>query len=267
MKRILSIFLVFAIIITLSACKNTDNNYFDENINSIDNENNIDTTKQNVLFGKLVVYDGDSICESRKNNGGAYPTLIAKEVGCRYLNNASGGKRLALADGKKSVVADLSKLPTFADIYCFQGGFNDYWTPAEIGKCDFNDFEGELDASTICGALETIFRYSRENFKGKAICFIITHKCGDTGHKANSLGYTFDDYRQAMITVCEKYSIPYYDAFAQSGLDGGDETQSKLYMTANAEETPDGIHPNEEAYKKYYVPQLIELFTSLFSEH
>lgn len=62
--------------------------------------------------------------------------------------------------------------------------------------------------------------------------------------------------------VFKKY-LPYYDAFSKSGLNGWNSTQSNLYMTANSDGTGDGVHPNVEGYKRYYVPQLIELFKSL----
>jgi hypothetical protein len=221
----------------------------------------------NVLTGKKIVYDGDSICESRTgstaNNGGGYAKIIADMVGGTYFNNAVSGKRLAYVADKRNVVGEINTLPTDGDLYCFEGGYNDYWTPAEIGECSSTDYTGTLDTSTICGALETIFRYSISHFIGKPICFVITHKCGDTGHTANSLGHTFNDYREAIITVCEKYSIPYYDAFMKSGLNGWNTTQSNLYLTANAESKGDGIHPNEQGYKRYYVPQLIEMFKSI----
>lgn len=218
---------------------------------------------ESVLAGKKIVYDGDSICESRSNNGGGYAKIIADMVGGEYFNNAVSGKRLAYVADKCNVVSEVSTLLTDGDLYCFEGGYNDYWTPAEIGECDPTDYTGELDATTVCGALETIFRYALNNFVGKPICFVITHKCGATGHTANSLGYTFDDYRKAMIAVCEKYSIPYYDAFTKSGLNGWNSAQSNLYLTANTENAGDGIHPNEAGYKRYYVPQLIELFKAI----
>lgn len=220
-----------------------------------------------ILKGKKIVYDGDSICESRlgttANNGGGYAKIISDMVYGTYFNNAVSGKRLAYVANKRNVVSEINTLPTDGNLYCFEGGYNDYWTPAEIGECSSTDYTGTLDTSTICGALEAIFRYALNHFIGKPICFVITHKCGNTGHTPNSLGHTFDDYRKAMIQVCEKYSIPYYDAFMKSGLNGWNTTQSNLYLTANADNTGDGIHPNKQGYKRYYVPQLIELFKSL----
>jgi hypothetical protein len=110
--------------------------------------------------------------------------------------------------------------------------------------------------------MEKIFRHCLSVLIGRPVCFVISHKCNNT-QSANSTGKTFKDYRNAMIQVCEKYSIPYYDAFTKSGLNGWNEAQSNAYLTAGVNGTGDGTHPNEQGYKRYYVPQLISLFESM----
>ena len=222
---------------------------------------------QSPLTGKKIIYDGDSIAESRTgstaNNGGGYAKLIADAVSGTYQNYAVGGARLtAKPSGASyhSVVDNLGSLPTDGDLYCFEGGINDFWTPKTLGTFSKTDFTGTLDTNTICGALETIFRYALTNFVGKPICFVITHKIQSTAYVANANGNTFEDYRNAMVGICQKYSIPYYDAFSESGLNGWNTAQNNAYLTANTNGTGDGTHPNEEGYKRYYVPQLISLF-------
>ena len=211
-----------------------------------------------VLRGKKIVYDGDSICESRVSgtaaNGGGYAKLIADHTGGTYVNQAVGGARLCASSEKHSVVNNLANLPADGDLYCFEGGINDFWGNTPIGECT-TGYTGEVDSTTICGALETIFRYALTNFVGKPVCFIITHKIQNTAYTTNSNGDTFKDYRDAMIQVCQKYSIPYYDAFTESGLNGWNEAQKNAFMSS-----ADGTHPNEEGYKRYYVPQLLALF-------
>ena len=156
---------------------------------------------------------------------------------------------------------NLKNLPTDGDLYCFQGGINDYWTYGVLGTYDPDDFYGPVDKTTVCGALETIFRYMNEI--EKPAVFIITHKIQETADHKNAMGDTFSDYRDVMIALCEKYNIRYYDAFLNSGLDGSDDEQNKLYLTGNSEGEPDGTHPNEEGYKRFYVPQLIEIFEDI----
>ena len=217
------------------------------------------------LAGKKIVYDGDSICYGA-GYGDGYARLIADNVKCEFDNQAHGGARLVtLGEGGSfhSIVDNLKNLPKDGDLYCFQGGINDYWTNSPLGTFDYDNFDDEVDVSTVCGALETIFRYSLNNFVGKPICFVITHKIQQTAYNENAEGDTFEDYHDAMIAICKKYSIPYYDAFCESGLNGWNIVQSNTFLTGSASGEPDGIHPNEEGYKRYYVPQLINLFEKI----
>ena len=94
--------------------------------NSSDQENADDNTA-NPLYGKKIVYDGDSIAESRENNGGAYASAIAKLTGSTFENLATGGAHLSSDNEKHSVVDNLVNLPKDGDLYCFEGGINDYW--------------------------------------------------------------------------------------------------------------------------------------------
>jgi lysophospholipase L1-like esterase len=222
-----------------------------------------------VLKGKKIVYDGDSIAESRlgtvANNGGGYAKIISDITKGFYENQAVGGGflRSTTEEGIHSVVDNLDNLPKDGDLYCFEGGINDYWTNATLGTYSLNDFFGEVDKTTVCGALETIFRYALTNFVGKPICFVIVHKVQETAYNVNSEGKTFKDYRDSMVAICEKYSIPYYDAFSESGLNGWNSVQSDIYMTAGTSDIGDGTHPNELGYKRYYVPQLLALFRKI----
>lgn len=233
----------------------------------------VDNRISDPLFGKYVCYDGDSIAESRTNqasnyyNGGAYAKIIADTTYGTYENQAVGGGILrsasAVGSSAHSIVDNLANLPTNADLYCFEGGINDYWGNAELGTYNNSDFTGTLDTATVCGALETIFRYALNNFPGKPVCFVITHKIQSTAYIENSNGNTFEEYRDSIVGICKKHSIPYYDAFSESGLNGWNTVQNNLYLTSNGNGTGDGCHPNAEGYKRYYVPQLLSLFRKI----
>jgi lysophospholipase L1-like esterase len=231
-------------------------------VTEIQTDTEAEITNSGVLEGKKIVYDGDSICLGYNANGG-YPELIAKLTGCTYENYAAGGGRLCSNSQRHSVVDNLENLSKDADLYCFEGGINDYWDNTPIGEFDPDDYSGEYDTETICGALETIFTHCLEGYPGKPVCFVITHKIQKTATSKNANGDTFADYRNAMIGVCQKYSVPYYDAFSESGLNGWNETQNEHFLTGNSQNTADGCHPNEEGYARYYVPQLIDLFQKI----
>lgn len=226
------------------------------------------------LLNKLIAYNGDSICESRivsgtANNGGAYAYIISKLTGAKYDNRAISGGILASAVPtgetmpQRSVVSDVTNMPDDADLICFEGGINDYWKNVPLGDYSESDYSGTLDTTTVCGALESIFRQATTKWVGKPIVFVIVHKIKSTVYVANSAGYTFAQARDKMIGICNKYAIPYYDAFAESGLNAYNDIQNTTFLTSNSTGNPDGCHPNESAYRRYYVPQLIALFESV----
>lgn len=227
----------------------------------------VSSAEGNPLLGKKIVYDGDSICESRTgsyaNNGGSYPKLISEITKSGYENQGVSGARL-ITKGESgsfhSIVDNVTNLSLDGDIYCFEGGINDYYFNSPLGDFFETEYSSEFDTTTVCGALETIFNYALNHFVGKAICFIIVHKVASTAYAPNTAGNTFSEYREKIVGICRKYSIPYYDAFAESGLNGWNNTQNTAFLDAGDSGLPDGIHPNKEGYLRYYVPQLIALF-------
>lgn len=226
------------------------------------NDNIINANIYPNITGKNIIYDGDSITENRTNNGGSFPQLIATKTNSNCVNEASGGAYLSHRETGHSVVDNLSNLPTNGNMYVFQGGINDYWNNVPLGELTEN-YTDNLNTSTIAGALEQIFRYSLSNFVGKPIVFIMTHKIQQTAINNNTAGYNMSDMNDLFIKACKKYSIPYYNAFDESGLNGWNSEQSDEFLTANAENTGDGIHPNVEGYNIYYVPQLLSLYQKL----
>ncbi len=208
------------------------------------------------LAGKKIVYDGGSITA---DNGG-YAPLIAAAVGGTYQNLAVTSGRLCTSGAAAlwhSVADNLANLPSDGDLYCFEGCSGDYWGPTELGDFSPTDFNGAVDTSTLCGAMESIIRYCLENFVGKPLCFVISHKAEYLA-SANAGGYTYAEYCTKMRGVCEKYAVPYYDAYMRSGFSGYSRAQKDAYTDYAV-----GLQPDEEGYKRYYVPQLISLFESI----
>lgn len=217
------------------------------------------------LYGKHIVYVGDDISESRTdtaNNGGAYAKIIADDTNGTYNNLSVSGALLSSSKKEYSIVDNLKNLPDDGDLYCFQAGINDYFANVKLGQITAGYAE-PVNTKTFIGALEHTFRYCLDNFPGVPVCFVITHKVRTAAIKPNSNGDTFQDFHDAMVQVCNKYSIPYYDAFLTSGLNGWNATQSNQFLTSTATGKGDGTHPNEEGYLRYYVPQLLSLFRTM----
>jgi len=225
-----------------------------------------DPNNGNRLDGIKILYNGDSITESRTNtsavsyNGGAYPYLISELTNSTYTNYSHGGATITSGnDSYHRIVNDVVNMDSEADVVVFSGGINDYWQNKPLGTFDEDDYTGSLDINTFTGALEKIFRDSLVKWLGKPILFVITHKIYGTAFTANSAGYTFEELHDRIVAVCNKYSIPYYDCFKDGILNSYISAMNTEFMTAGSSGEPDYTHPNRSAYLKYYVPQVIDL--------
>lgn len=224
-------------------------------------------TGYNRLQDKLIAYNGDSICESRfsgnASNGGGYPYLISQIVGGTYENKAVSGGTLAVSSAGHHVCETISTMTDNADIICLEGGINDYWLDVPLGDYSESDFTGTINNATVCGALESIFRQAIDKWVGKPIVFVIVHKITTTAWTRNGAGYTFAEARQKIIGICEKYSIPYVDMWANGGLNAYMSSLDNAFLNGGSNTHPDGCHPDVNGYKKYYVPRLISFFESI----
>jgi len=216
------------------------------------------------LSGKLIAYNGDSICESRfsgfASNGGGYPYLISQIVGGTYENKAVSGGTLAVSSAGHHVCETISTMASNADLVCLEGGVNDYWLDVPLGDFSESDFTGEIDNTTVCGALESIFRQAIDKWVGVPIVFVIVHKITTTAWTTNGAGYTFAQEREKLIGICKKYSIAYVDMWAEGGLNAYMSSLNNAYLNGGGNTHPDGCHPDVNGYKKYYVSRLIDMF-------
>ena len=175
----------------------------------------------NKLYGKTVIFNGDSICAGRESCG-SWATRIAKWndlAACK--NYAVGGgiisEGLRTQSGilRHSVSASLETMHEEfpeADYIVIEGGTNDADLHSHIeerdlrGSFDPYDFSGEYDRTTFAGALESIFYRASKYWLGKKICYIVAHKMTWGKCFVNRRSY-FD----LAIEICKKWGIPYLD--------------------------------------------------------
>ena len=214
------------------------------------------------LRDKVILFNGDSICQGVVNGGG-YAKIIKEKTGCIIENRAIGGGTLSTGGAQHKIVDDIKNMRSTADLICFEGGINDYWIKRKLGTITpINDWTGELDTTTIVGALESIFRQSLIKWEGVPICMIFTHPIQQTRwNVAYEGGHTMQEQTEVLKEVCKKYSIPYLDLFNESGgFNCNLDYISSKYTTSN-----DGCHPNELGYKRFYAPQIIKFFEKLIT--
>ena len=189
----------------------------------------------NKLYGKTIVWDGDSICEGKgfddTKESDAWAGRIAAKNNMTYKNYGKGGgtitENVLCSDGVRFKHSVSKKLDTIyeeypdADYIVFEGGTNDSDLLGNIvrgdentrfGVFDPNDYSGEYDRDTFSGALESVFYRATRYWPGKKIAYIVAHKMGEY----NPVGYTADvnnrrAYFERAIAICKKWGIPYLD--------------------------------------------------------
>ncbi len=176
---------------------------------------------ENKLYGKTVLFNGDSICAGTAKFGSWATRLKAKNALPICQNYAVGGgivsEGLSYSDGKPrhSVSASLDRMheeyPN-ADYIILEGGTNDADLHSHIedrdlrGSFDPDDYSGNYDRATFAGALESVFYRATKYWRGKKICYIVAHKMSSGKPFKNRRSY-FD----LAIEICKKWGIPYLD--------------------------------------------------------
>lgn len=219
--------------------------------------NHIVSSDKNLLEGKIIAFNGDSICQGAENSGG-YGKIIAEKYNMIYENIGVGGGTITSETYSDSKVArhwisrTISKMRPDADYIVLEGGVNDASLNVPLGIITA-DYTSELDDTTYCGAFESMLKQTLEKYPGKKIGYIIVHKMTKNYDSRYS-----DNFYYKSKEICEKWGVPYLDLNIECPALNYIPSLKKLY-TYNG----DGWHPTEEGYKKYYVDKIISWLESL----
>lgn len=211
----------------------------------------------NPLYGKKIAVTGDSICYGNGYTGG-YAKMIADNNNMTMQNIAIGGGTIVPQDGRFDISASVVSLDEDSDYIILEGGVND----SSISSIDLGEFSNAFDLpsnrDTFYKCLDYMFYNLTHRFSGKKYGFVIVHQM------TRKLGAMFGDeatFYNAIIKSCKKWGVPVCDLNVNCppfGLLPSDDTLRVNYTTSN-----DGWHPNEEGYKKYYVPKIESWLKSL----
>lgn len=215
----------------------------------------------NPLYRKKLAVNGDSICYGAGASGG-YAKYIGENNDMEVSNIAQTGGTIASGTtysgggNRHWICRTIENMPTDADYYILEGGSNDVALGVPIGNLS-SGYTATLDDTTFYGAMESVCKQMITKFKGKKYGFLIVHQMKG-GMQITNARYI------AIIECCNKWGIPYLDLakncvpFGLFEKDWGNDLSSlrNTYTADDGTGYGDGWHPNEECYKKYYVPKI-----------
>ena len=143
-----------------------------------------------------------------------------------------------------AVVERLDGIDDAADIYIVFGGVNDFSRNVPLGEL------GSTDVHEFYGALDYLIRTITARSPRAKLVFMTPCKTSGKHEKdipasdeLNHLGLTQVAYVRAMLEVCDRYSVPVIDLYAQSGISPFLPEHRELYM-------PDGLHYSPAGYER-----------------
>lgn len=210
----------------------------------------------NILFGKKLSVNGDSICYGAGYNGG-YAKIIGERNGMTVNNIARVGATITSGtrsgDYPRHWISDtITSMDADADYAIVEGGVNDASLQVPLGQLS-QDYNLSYDTTTFYGAMENLCMQLIQRYAGRKYGFIIVHKMTARFRSDTETG----TYYKAAVECCEKWGVPYCNLnllvppFGLSRTGSGLETLRSLYTKDG-----DGWHPNEEGYKKYYCDKI-----------
>lgn len=193
-----------------------------------------------------ILFLGDSITEGSGASSleKSFPELLVNRLGFEdYGNYGDGGSNITShADRTDSFVDRVITMEAEADIVIIEGGINDYKYPMEIGVDPASTTTTEL-----YGALNYVFDAVNTKYPD-ALVIVLTPMqsvlpSGATT-AANSLGYTLEDYRDAIVARADAYKFHTIDLYNIVGYNAATNNVDRLKYT------DDGYHPNDLGHER-----------------
>lgn len=224
----------------------------------------------NPLFGKSVVFTGDSICNGGSANDGksGWAGRIGTKNYMMWKNAGISGATIT----SKTITGSTGTISETdfenADYIIIEGGTNDAdmigdaitGSPQNFGTYDIGDYTSDFNNDTYCGAIESLFKRVMIEHKNAKIGVIIAQKMGQIGKRyaPNTPDYTAEHnnrrkYFETLIELCKKWGIPYLNLWDGCNLNpmiptqyeyGQASTEGKMYV--------DGQHLTSDGYDYVY---------------
>ena len=215
-------------------------------------------------YNKKIGCLGDSITFGA--GGTSWVTRLKELTGCKYaINYGVSGTTIETNGTGQSFVERYTNMANDLDLICVWGGVNDHHWTGTAGRPFGNINSPTTETNSFYGALKNLCEGLINKYPGKTIMFITPMK--NRGYVAggktcyawnepNEIGKTLTDYRNAIIEVCDYYSIPVLDLYSCSGISPMVNSQVNVLM-------PDHLHPNTKGNLEVLAPKIASFMNNL----
>ena len=232
-------------------CKFTVNEY-----------NSNDTFKR--WYNKKIGCLGDSITYGA--GGTSWVTRLKELTGCsEAINYGISGTTIETNGTGKSFVERYTSMADDLDLICVWGGVNDHHWTGTPGRPFGNINSPTSETNSFYGALKNLCEGLLTKYPNKTIMFITPMKnrgyvSGDktcyAWNEPNEIGKTLKDYRNAIIEVCDYYSIPVLDLYSCGGI-------SPMVTAQDSALLADHLHPNTTGNLEVLAPKIASFMNNL----
>lgn len=211
----------------------------------------------NPLNNKKLGILGDSIAYGAGSVGG-YGKIIGENNNMQVQNIAVSGATItsgtitSAGANRYWINEHVTDLDIDNDYILLEGGVNDASLNTPLGAIT-EGYDDILDESTYYGAFENMLKQLITRFAGKKYAYIAVHQMTSKYRVVNE---KTNSYYWASKLCCEKWGVPFIDLNDKVPAFGlFTRAMTTLFPLREAYTyNADGWHPNEEGYKKYYVP-------------
>ena len=216
------------------------------------NTNVIAQTNTNKWEGRSAVFIGDSITYGVGTNKIYYEyikeTLLLGNVKAFGVSGSCISSKSDYGLDNSPLSNRINSIPS-ADLIVVFMGTNDYGHETPLGSID------DTDDVSFYGALNFVAKTLITNNPTSTIIFVTPlHRYGFGTSKIlnqsftydylpNGVGHSLKDYKDAIVNVCERWSIPVVDLYGNSGINPAIPSIKNNYFT-------DGIHPNSNGHER-----------------
>ena len=195
---------------------------------------------ENQWVGKIWNVLGDSITEVNYHTSKQYHQFAKDILGISKINNYGiSGTTIARKNSSDNtaMVERYKNMDNNADLITVAGGINDLGFHIPMGDFD------STDETTFYGALHSLCKGLITKYPTKTIIFITPALQAGYYPSPNNQGNVSRDYANAIIQVCNYYSIPVFDNNRLSGITPTIPVSKSTYTT-------DGLHWNLAGHER-----------------